>query len=162
MPNKGFLIALGLGGAVVAVLIGLVVLKQQGSTPRLAGAITNVRTLGMDESSSVAIVDFRFVNESRLRFIVQSTGMTLVDSKGETREGQIIAAADTNELFKLFPAIGAKAGETLIIKNRIEPKESRQVMLAARFEIPKTELDSRKSITISVLEVDGAVSELSR
>ena len=161
MPNKSALVSLGMGLVVAAVIVGLIVLKQQGSTPRLAGRITAVRTLGMDESSSVAIVDFRFTNDSRYRFVVGDCAMSVVDAKGETRQGQVISASHTAQLFELFPALGLKAGEPLIIKTKIAPGASNLVMLAARFDLSKTDLDARKKIGVSVTEVDGAVSELS-
>lgn len=161
MPSKGFLVAFGVGLTVAAVLVAGILLKQRGSTPRLAGGITNVRTLGVEENASVAIVDFRFTNDSRLLFIVQQTGMTVVDSTGTVREGRILSASDTNQLFDLFPALGPKAADTLIMKIRIGSGQSKAAMLAARFEISKTELDARRKLTLSVQEIDGAVSELS-
>ena len=162
MPHKGFLTALGIGLAVVAVLVAGILLKQRGSTPRLAGAITNVRTLGVEENAAVAFVDFRFTNDSKMLFIVQQTGMTVSDSAGNVREGRILSASDTNHLFDLFPALGPKAAEPLIMKIRVGSGQSRTALLAARFEISKAELDARKKVTILVHEVDGAVSELSR
>ena len=160
--NKTTLISLALGLVVVSVFIGLVILKQRGSTPRVAGEITAVRTLGMDESSAVAIVDFRVTNTSRYPLIVGGTDMSVVDAKGETRQGQIISASDIHRLFELFPAIGIKMGEPLIIKTRIAPQASFSGMLAARFDLPKTDLDARKKITVAITDVDGPVSEISR
>lgn len=162
MPSKGFLAAMGIGLVVMALLVVAVVFQQQGSTPRLAGEITNVRTLGVEEAASVAIVDFRFVNDSKLRFVVQDTGMTMVDAAGDLRTGRILSASDTNQLFVLFPALGPKAAEGLVMKNRVQPGEARPAMLGARFEISKSALDARRRITVSVTEIDGAISELSR
>lgn len=162
MLNKTTLISLGLGLVVASVLVGLIILKQQGATPRLAGEITAVRTLGMDQSSSVALVDFRFTNDSKHPFVVSTTGMSAVDAKGETKQGQIIAAASIKELFDLFPALGARNAEALIIKTRFAPGAGRSAMLAARFEISKPDLDARKKISMFITDVDGAVSEISK
>ena len=144
MLNKSALVAMGVGLLVAGLVVALIVFKQSGSTPRLAGEITAVRTLGMDRSSSVAIVDFRFVNASRYEFRVQSTAMTVVDAAGNERPGQVVAASNTNQLFQLFPALGAKTAETLIIRTRVAPNASLPAMLAARFEIPKADLDARQ------------------
>jgi hypothetical protein len=162
MPNRSTLLALVLGLVVASLLVALIVYKQSGSTPRLEGEITGVRTLGMDRSSAVAIVDFRVTNTSRYTFIVQSTGMSVADAKGQPHQGQIVAASDADELFRLFPVLGAKSAETLIIKTKIPPGASVSAMLTARFEIPKIDLDARQKITLSFIEVDGAVSEISR
>ena len=160
--NKTLLASMKLGLAAAAAIVGLIVLRQRGSTPDLVGEITAVRTLGMDASSSVAIVDFQFTNESRFPFIVRSCEMTVVGAKGEAQQGQIVAASDANQLFDLFPALGLKAGEPLIIKTKIAPRGSRRAMLTARFEIPKAELDARRKMILTITEVDGAVSQLSK
>jgi len=162
MPNKSLLVKIGLGLAVAAALVGLILVKQRGATPRLAGEVTSVRTLGMDAASSVAIVDFRLTNPSRILFVVQSTGMSLVDASGQTRPGQMVAASDANYLFELFPALGARTAETLVIKTRIAPAASLASMLTARFEISKAELDARRSIVVSLTDADGSVSEIIR
>jgi hypothetical protein len=162
MPHKSFLTAFGIGLAVAAVLVTGILLKQRGTTPRLAGAITSVRTLGVEENASVAFVDFRFTNDSKLLFIVQQTGMTVTDSIGNVREGRILSASDTKQLFDLFPALGPQTADPLIMKIRIGSGQSRTALLAARFEMSKADLDARQKVTISVHEIDGAVSELSR
>jgi hypothetical protein len=162
MLNKTALVSLAVGLAVVAALVGVIVFIQRGSTPLLAGQITDVRTLGMDEASSVAIVDFRVTNSSRYAFVVHSGEISILDAKGQARDGQVIAASDAGRLFELFPALGLKTGEPLIMKTRIAPGALFRGMLAARFEVPKADLDDRKKITVSITEVDGAVSELSR
>ncbi len=162
MPNRTTLLSMGLGLVVASVVVGLIVLKQRGATPSLGGEITSVRTLGMDQSSSVAIVDFRFANTSKHPFIVQSTGMSVVDSKGEAKPGYMVAARDANQLFELFPGLGARGAETLVIKAKIAPEESRMAMLTARFDLAKAELDARQKIILSITDVDGAISELAR
>jgi hypothetical protein len=162
MRSKGFLIALGIGLAVMAVFVGGILLKQRGSTPRLRGEISNVRTLGVEENASVAIVDFVCVNDSKLLFIVHLTGMTVTDAGGRVHEGRILSASDTKQLFDFFPALGARTADALVMKTRLGAGEARRAMLAARFEISKAELDARRKITVSVQEIDGAVSELSR
>lgn len=162
MRIKAILVRLAIGLAVASAIVGVILLVQQGATPRLAGEITNVRTLGMDQSSSVAIVDFKFVNDSKHLFIVGTTDMSVIDPIGNARQGQILAASSIKDLFELFPALGEKTGEPLIIKTRIPAGTSKAVMLAARFEISKSDLDARKKITVSVTDLDGAVSEISK
>src|SRR5713226_166592 len=102
MVTKNTLVTLGLGLLIASIVVGLIVMKQRGSTPRLVGEISQVRTLGMDPSSSVAIADFHFKNTSRYTFIVQSSNMMVIDSKGDTKEGQVISAENVNQLFDLF------------------------------------------------------------
>ncbi len=162
MVNKTTLISLGLGVVAMTVFVALIVLVQRGASPRLEGQITAVRTLGMDASSSVAIVDFHVTNTSQHRMVIGSIEMSVVDSKGETKPGQVIAASDLHRLFDLFPAMGNKSGEPLIIKTKMASKASFTGMVAARFDLSKSDLDARKKITLSVADVDGPVSEISK
>lgn len=162
MLNKIRLIGLGAGMAVVAAFLVFVVWIQKGATPHLAGAITNVRTLGMDESSSVAIVDLRFTNDSDHPFVVGSTSMSVVDATGAAHDGQVIAADYIGQLFQLFPALGVRVGEPVIFKTRIRAHASFVGVLAARFEVPKADLDGRQKLTLSIGDVDGAVSQITR
>jgi hypothetical protein len=162
MLTKGFGIALVIGLVVAGLIVAAILFQQRGATPRLAGEITQVRTLGVEESASVAIADFRYTNDSKMLFIVQQTGMTVTDAAGQIREGRILSAADSHQLFQLFPALGPRAADTLIMKTRIGSGQSGSAMLAARFEISKGRLDARQKLSLSIQEIDGAVSELSR
>jgi hypothetical protein len=162
MINKRTLVAMGAGLVVAAVLVAAIVFIQRGSTPRLVGEISRVRTLEMDPSSSVAIADFRFTNDSHYAFIIATIDLSVIDFKGETRPGQVISASDANRLFQLFPALGTKTAEPLIIKTKVAPGASVTGMVAARFELSKTDLDARRKIILTITDVDGPVSELSQ
>jgi hypothetical protein len=162
MPNKATLIAMGLGLAAAALIVGAIVFMQRGATPRLVGEITRVRTLETDPSGSVAIVDFRFTNDSHYAFLVKSAELSIIDFKGQARQGQTASAADAVQLFTYFPALGSQTAEPLVARTRIGSGASREGMLVARFELPKAELDARRKMVLAVTEVDGAVSEISQ
>jgi hypothetical protein len=147
---------------IAGAFVALILYKQQGARLVLAGEITNVRTLGMDEKSSVAIVDFKLTNGSQYPFVVGSTAMSLVDANGGMQEGSIVSDGQTKDLFDTFPVLGTKNGRSLAIREKIAPGEARVVTLAARFEIPKGDADTRKSIKVTVTEIDGTVTELSQ
>ena len=62
------ILTFGLLGA--ALVGGAIYFYNEGATPTLAGEITEVRTLAMDEASSVAVVNFAGTNTSdRIVFI---------------------------------------------------------------------------------------------
>lgn len=162
MINQRTLLAMGLGLAVASIIVGLIVFVQRGSTPRLVGEITKVRTLEMDASSCVAIVDFHLTNDSRYAFLVKSADLSLVNFRGEAQQGRTISAADATQLFAYYPDLGAKTAEPLIARTRIAAQAPLSGMLAARFEIPKSDLDARRKIILTITEVDGAVSEIAQ
>ncbi len=148
----------GLIGA--AALAGIGFFASRGKAARLEGAITNIRTLGSDETSSVAIVDFEAVNPSQILMIVSGRDLLIVDEQGVLHEGSTISAADLKMLFQYFPALGAMENEALIDRVRVEPGRGLRGVVAARFEIPKHRLDARQELVLRIKEVDGGVSEL--
>jgi hypothetical protein len=148
----------GLIGA--AGLAGIGFLVSRGSAARLEGHITNIRTLGMDENSSVAIVDFEAMNPSQILMIVGDRDIVVTDEQGILRESSTISAADLKSLFQYFPALGSLDNEPLTTRVRVEPGRVLRGVVAARFEIPKYVLDARRSLVLQVKDVDGGVSEL--
>jgi hypothetical protein len=150
----------GLAGA--AVLAGLIYFYNRDANPRLEGRITEVRTLGMDQNSSVAIVNFDVVNPSNRYVIVRNHSLDVVDPKGTPQQGQIISASDVKYLFELYPALGGMGSESLVNEAEVAPEERLRRMVAARFEIPKHELDLYKEIILHIEDASGAPSEIRR
>jgi hypothetical protein len=148
----------GLIGAVALAGIGFLV--SRGSAARLEGHITNIRTLGMDENSSVAIVDFEAMNPSQILLIVGDRDIVVTDEQGIVRESSTISAADLKSLFQYFPALGSLDNEPLTMRVRVEPGTVLRGVVAARFEIPKHTLDARRDLVLKVQDADGGVSEL--
>jgi hypothetical protein len=46
------------------------------------------------------------------------------------------------------------------MKSKIPPHQSMDRMIVARFEVPESQLDARKDLTVRVVDVDGPTSEL--
>jgi hypothetical protein len=148
----------GLLGAMV--LAGGLLLFNADTAPRLDGEITQIRTLGMDQRSSVAIVNFDAVNGSDNLLIIGRRDLVVVDQYGMERSGSTISVTDLEYLFKLYPALGGMGFEPLVDRVRVEPGEPLRGILAARFDIAKHELDQRQAIVFRIEDVDGKVSEL--
>ena len=157
MKGYQFVLA-GLAGA--AVLLWAALEVSDWKTAQLDGTITKVRTLGMDRHSSVAIVDFEGVNPSDIQMMIGERTLTVLDGKGIRREGKTISALDLKGLFQYFPGLGGIENEPLLNRVRIQPGESVFGMLAARFEIPKHELDLRRELILRLADVDGSVTEI--
>ena len=150
----------GLLGAVV--VAGAIIYYNWDATPRLSGDVTQVRTLGMDAESSVAIINFIAVNTSNYEISVRSREMEILDAEGNLRQGKILSVFDTQRLFKFFPALGGMGDEPLIDNHRLAPGESVRGLAAARFEIPKHELDERQEIVFRTLDVKHRPTVLRR
>ena len=127
---------------------------------QLQGSITQVRTLAMDERSSVAIVDFDAANPSDVVMMIGDRTLSIVNQKGIAYEGRTITAFDLKGLFEYFPALGAMKNEPLVKRVRVDAGDIISGMIAARFEIPKHELDARQELTLAIADIDGGVSTL--
>jgi hypothetical protein len=148
-------------GLIGALLIaGAILLFNRDTAPRLDGKITQVRTLGMDQNSSVAIVNFDAVNGSNNLLIVARRDLLVVDKTGAERAGSTISVSDLKYLFQLYPALGGMGFEPLIDRVRVEPEQPLRGILAARFDLPKHELDQRQAILFRIEDVDGKQSDL--
>jgi hypothetical protein len=148
------------GLAIVAVGAALVLHSQRGGHMELTGSILKVRTLSTDENSSVALIDFRATNVADYAWMVRSVSVSVTDGQGYLVEGSTISDTDATRLFEYFPLLGQKYNDSLRARMRIQPHQSVDRMVGARFEIPEVHLSTRKSLRIRVEEVDGGVSEI--
>ncbi len=158
--RKEILPYVALGIVVVAILVGVVMYVQRGAHLELKGSIQKVRTLALDEKSSLAVIDFRFVNVADYPFVVRKVDVTLENKKGDKLEGAAVSELDAKRLFEYYPSLGQKYNDTLLMRTKIGPRTSMDRMISARFEIPEVVLQDRKLLRIRVEDVDGAVSEI--
>jgi len=148
----------GLAGALVLAVIFLLI--GESSAPRMDGTILSVRTLGMEEKASVAVVDFTATNNSDVLVQVGDRKLFAVDSGGVRHEGVLVSAPDLKTLFDYFPVLGDMRREPLIDGVKIKPGETIEGMVAFRVEIPKYKLDAREEIILEIHDTDGSITEI--
>jgi hypothetical protein len=153
-------VALGGGLFVVICAVAGVFYIQRGAHIELKGSVLKVRTQAMDESSSVAVVDFRFVNPANYPFVVAEVNVSIEDNNGKTIEGTAVSELDARRLFEYYPALGQKYNDSLLMKDKIPGRASMDRMIVARFEIPEATLESRKGLKVKITDVDGPEAEL--
>jgi len=157
---KQFLIYAGVGLVLVTVGIVAIFYVQRGAQIQLKGRILKVRVLPVEPASTVAILDFRFANPADYEFFVRKVDVYLEDANGVNVEGSPISDVDATRLFEYYPILGQKFNESLLIRTRVKPGESLDRMVAARFELPLRDLETRKRFKVRVEDVDGAVSAI--
>ena len=141
------------GGLLGALIVaGGIIFYNSGTTPTLSGKITEVRTLGMDKSNSVAIINIEAVNSSNYDVSVGRREMEVVDSKGNRLAGKIISVFDIEQLFKYYPALGGMKDEPMTDRQDILPGQSVRGLIAASFELPKHELDMRRELIFHTID----------
>src|SRR5262245_33108500 len=157
---KKFSVPLGIGLVVVAIGLGAMFYLQRGAHVELKGSILKVRTSALDETSSVAILDFRFVNPSDVPFVVRSVDVTMENKDGSSVNGMAVSEVDAKRVFEAYPLLGQKFNNSLLMRDKVPARQAEDRMIAARFEMPVEKLEARKAFHIRIEDVDGPVSEL--
>jgi hypothetical protein len=158
--SKQFRMTFGIGLVVILIAVAAILYIQRGAHIELKGAVLKVRTLAMDENSSVAVVDFRFANPSDYPFVVRSVDVSVTGADGQNYESMPVSEVDAKRLFQYYPILGQKFNDSLLPRDKIPPRHSEDRMIVARFEVPVARLDARKNLKIRIEDVDGPVSEL--
>lgn len=145
---------------ILVVLVSVILFWNRGSHVVLEGSVQKVRIQPLEERSTVVILDFRFVNPSNYPFVVRTAEVFLVDADGNRHAGMTIADVDSERIFQYYPLLGPKYNRSLILRDRVESKQSLDRMISARFDVPDSTVQLRKHLVIRVEDVDGAVSEI--
>lgn len=158
MLNQRLVVILAGGFGVAAALVAGILFWTRGARIELRGSIAKVRVQALDERSTVAVADFRFVNPSDHPFVVRSVELTLVDEEGKEHEGMVVAEPDARRIFQYYPLLGPKFNDSLTMRQRVASRQGMDRMIAARFELPAARVEARRNLRIRVEDVDGAVS----
>jgi hypothetical protein len=160
MITKTLAITFAVGIAVIALAVAGVFYMQRGAHMVLPGKVLKVRTAPLDENSSIAVIDFRVTNPADYTFMAKSVSVVLEESSGNQTEGQTSSEVDAQRLFAGIPLLGEKYNVSLKERDKVPPHDSLDRMVAARFEVPESQLSARKRFLVRILEVDGGGSEI--
>ena len=152
-----------MGIAGVVILGGGVFLMLQATKSNrvgLEGKILKVRTMSAGDGGTLVVADFRVQNTSRVPFVVEDVELILENPSGAKAAGRTIAKTQMELVFRSKTLIGGKYNDVLAMQDRVAPGQSMDRTAAARFEVQPGSIDARKSFTLRLTEIDGAVSEL--
>ncbi|HTQ56615.1 MAG TPA: hypothetical protein VMI94_19245 [Bryobacteraceae bacterium] len=158
--SQRFLLTFGIGLVAIAAAVAGILYMQRGAHVELKGSILKVRTMGQEDNSSLAVVDFRFVNPSDYPFVVRTVDVSVTGADGQNHEGTPVSEVDAKRIFEYYPVLGQKFNPSLLTRDRIPGRQSLDRMIVARFEMPVAQLDARKNLKVRIEDVDGPVSEL--
>jgi hypothetical protein len=127
----------------------------RGAHLTLDGRILKVRTLATGDNDSIAVLDFRVTNRAQTPFMVREGLVKITTADGKEVEGDTIARSDMNRVFDYYKLLGPKFNEVLILRDRINGGARLDRMLAARFSMPAADLDARRNLTLTLVDVDG-------
>ena len=154
-PFLYFLVGLLLVGAAI---FGIVY-SNRGQHPHLTGSILKVRTLA-DGTGTIVFVDFRVTNTAAIPFVVASVNITMETPEDEVAKAAPFSKSDVEKIAKAYKLLGPKYNDVLAVKDQLPPVETTDRMAAGRFNFPPKFLESRKTLRLSIEEVDGVVVEI--
>jgi len=158
--SKQFWILLGVGLAVVAAGLGILLVGTKGNHLELDGEILHTRVMELNPNASLVIVDFRVRNPSDVPFVVKSVTLELTPASGQEVDGRTISKPDLENVFQYEKLIGPKFNDALSIEDRIGPHQTTDRMAGARFEMGESAIDARKALKLRIEDLDGTVSEI--
>jgi hypothetical protein len=158
--SKQFMLTFGIGLLLIVFAVAVGFVLTRGSHLELKGAILKVRTMGIDDNSSLAVVDFRFANNSDVPFVVRTVDVSATGAGGASYTSSAVPEVDAKKIFEYYPILGQKYNASLIARDKIPGRTQQDRMIVARFEIPVATLDARTNLKIRIEDVDGPVSEL--
>jgi hypothetical protein len=159
--SKQFWLFLLAGLAIVAGLIFLLFTGTKGAHVRLEGKILKVRVLSLPGSKAVLVItDFRLTNPSDAPFVVNSVKVHVQPADGDAVDGLTISKPDMAAVFQYEKLLGPQYNQVLSIQDRINPHQTVDRMAGARFDTPEVAIQGRRSLTLVIDEIDGAVAEL--
>lgn len=150
---------LGIGVAAVGLGLGFLFIGTNGNHLELTGTILKVRVLPLSPIASLVAVDFRVIDPSDVPFAVKTVSLTLDPASGVTLEGMSISKSDMDNVFKYNAILGPKFNDVLGIKDVIAPHQRMDRMVGARFEIPESQADDRKSVHLHIEEFNGVTAD---
>lgn len=158
--GKRFYIFLAAGLAIVAVLIAGILVGTKSSHLELTGNILKVRVLALGEKASLVVLDFRVTNPSAVPFVIGSVSMKLEPPTGEAVEGSQVSRVDMETVFQAQKLIGPHFNDVLTLRDKIGGRQTLDRMTGARFELPESAINQRKSLRLRLEDVDGTVAEI--
>ena len=157
--SKPFIVAFLIGVVVIGVAVWTVFYKQEGAHIDPKGSILKVRTLKLDDNSSLAVIEVRLTNDADYALVARSIEASVVTAKAEV-PGNIVAEVDVKDLYKNFPLLGEQYNPVLKAREKVPPHGSIDREVCAQFTIPVEELDSRKDLIVKVEDITGPTAEL--
>src|SRR5579871_469629 len=139
--TKRFGLLLAAGLVVVGIGLAVLLLGTKGAHLELTGKIMKVRILALSPEASIVVVDFRVTNPSDVPFIVRTANLRLDRLSGDPVDGTSISKPDVENVFKYEKLVGPKYNDVLSIKDRIDPHQTVDRMIGARFEISEAALE---------------------
>jgi hypothetical protein len=148
--------------ALCAVGLGLFFFLEQnkGAHMVLEGSIKKVRVLELEKERSLLICDFRLKNPADYTFDVKQLTLDLTTAEGNVLEGMFAANNEAERIFEAYPALGQQFNPVLFTRQKIEPGQTVDRMVAVSYKVPVAVLESRTKLVLQVDEVNRMITKI--
>lgn len=149
------------GSAVfVGIVVAIVWFANVKNHLVINGKITRVRVAPLDPKSSLMLVDFEVTNPSAVLFVSREVSLKLQSSTGQEADGLMVSRGDVDTMFDALPQLRPKYNDVFGLGDKIPPGRSRDFMVEARFELPKSEVMNRHNLMLHLEDLDGAEADI--
>ena len=156
--NRQTLIAGLIGLLVVGGLVTGALYYTRRNRVEVKGDVLKVRMHALDGSATAVVMDLRVVNPSVNEFVVREVTVEFIGSDGKGSDAPVFSEIDAQRLFDYYPMLGKKYNPSLMIRDKLQPNESMDRMIAVRVAAPEALVERRKDLRITVEDVDGTRS----
>ena len=146
---------MGIGLVVIGIVVFTVLSSTKGAHLELKGQVIKARTGALDDTHSIAILDFRVNNPSDIPFVVRQVWVTVEKSDGEKLRGDMVSKMDLSQVFQYNKFLGVQYNDALSIKDEVQPHGQIDRMVAASFPLSQANLENAKTIDLWVQDMDG-------
>jgi LEA14-like dessication related protein len=142
------------------VMVGLGVAAIWSGTKKqhldLTGKVIKVRSVAVDDKSTLVVVDFRVTNPSAIPLVLREVSLKMERYKEDPLDGLKVSKSDVDTMFQIFPRIGVKYSDVLAQGETITPGKTIDRMAEATFETTEPVVEYRKAMVLHFEDVDGA------
>jgi hypothetical protein len=153
----GFLAA---GLAIAGALVYGLLFANKSAHLELDGSILKVRVMTLSPTASLVVADFRVTNPSGLPFMVKNVTVQLQPLSGDVVESQPISKLNLENVFTYEKLIGPQYNPALTIRDIVPSHGTMDRMVGARFELPESAINARKTLRLHIEEMDGPVADI--
>lgn len=156
--NRQTLVAPILAIVIVGGLAGGILYWTRNNHLELTGQVLKVRSHMVDPQNTMVAIDFRVTNPSTNQFVVRAVEVFIEDKDGKPLDSNIFPEVDARRLFTYYPVLGKKFNQTLVIKDKIDPGQTLDRMIAVGVPITDAALQERTGLRIEIEDLDGSKS----
>jgi hypothetical protein len=149
-----------IGLAIVGALVGGGLYLTRNNRVELKGEVLKVRSAAIDNDNTIAVIDFRVTNPFNNQFVVKNIDVFLDTKDAKQVDSAIFAETDSRRMFDYYKVLGKKYNPTLLTRDKIEPGQSVDRMIAVRFTVPDAQVGNRKDVRLVIEDLDGQKCEI--